>query len=147
MSSDEEMYGQIGSYRDIRRMFAKSTTKSADEEKIRLNRSITELIEDYEAEVNNGGIDQFFFNSTGDYALETVDALEKIQASKAAAILREACERFPEGKPPTSLATRRELMLATVSPESDAFHDLDERFFKYEENITELLRKYLAHDQ
>src|SRR5438045_3506378 len=43
-------------------------------------------IDALEREVNNGGFEQFFVNSSGDTAAETVAALEGIGASKAATL-------------------------------------------------------------
>ena len=39
-----------------------------------------------EGEVNNGGLDQFYFNSSGDHAITTPDALESIGASRSCPI-------------------------------------------------------------
>ena len=47
---------------------------------------VVKLVEDFEAEVNNGGFDQFFFNSRGDFSIESLEALELIKANKTAAI-------------------------------------------------------------
>jgi len=95
---------------------------------------VVKLVEDFEAEVNNGGFDQFFFNSTGDFSIETLEALELIKANKTAAILREACNRFPSGIPPSDRTVRANLMSATVSPNSSEFDSLDERFYAYDED-------------
>ena len=35
------------------------------------------LISEFEAEVNNGGFDQYFINSSGKYASETIECLKK----------------------------------------------------------------------
>jgi hypothetical protein len=43
---------------------------------------IEELVSNLEAEINNGGFDQYFFNSTGDRTAETIRALELIGAKK-----------------------------------------------------------------
>ena len=39
-------------------------------------------IEMLEGQVNNGGFDQYFFNSSGEYAHETLTALKEIKAPK-----------------------------------------------------------------
>ena len=36
-----------------------------------------------ETEVNNGGFDQYFFNTSGDYATDTVESLRRIGSSEA----------------------------------------------------------------
>jgi hypothetical protein len=53
----------------------------------------------FEGEVLNGGLDQFFCNSTGDRTFPTIEALEKIGAIACASILKKACECFPDARP------------------------------------------------
>jgi hypothetical protein len=133
----------IGSYKEVRQRLLGLTRKTARRVKIALTSvNVIKLVDEFEAEVNNGGIDQFFFNSTGDYALETVQALEIVKANKTAEILREACDRFPDGSPPTDIYIRRNLMLSTVNPNADEFDELDKRFFEYEDNLYKLLDEY-----
>jgi hypothetical protein len=51
-------------------------------------------------EIELGGLDAFYYNSAGDEAVLTVDALEVVGATQAASILREANALFPGGSPP-----------------------------------------------
>lgn len=104
--------------------------------------AVIRLTEQLLAEVNNGGFDQYFFNSSGDNAEETIHALEIIGATKTAALLWQACLKFPGGMPPIDLSIRRRLMLESVSPESNEFDQLDEEFYLYEEKIGELLEQF-----
>ncbi len=55
-------------------------------------------------EVPNGGFNQFFYNTTGQYALETVEALRAIGAREPADILEQAVRLFEKevGRPATS---------------------------------------------
>jgi hypothetical protein len=48
-----------------------------------------------EREVNNGGFNQFFINSSGGHAHETVSSLKLVGAEKTASILQNAIEQFP----------------------------------------------------
>jgi hypothetical protein len=96
------------------------------------------LNQSLEREVNNGGFDQFFFNSSGNFAHETVDSLEAIGAKKTADLLREAIDAFPESRVPKDREERGNLMLDEVSPESDRWHELDQRFYAYDEPLTDL---------
>ena len=101
---------------------------------------IQRLIGRLEAEVNNGGFDQFFFNSAGDDAAPTIQALELIGATKTAAIVRRACRKFPGGMPPADRERRQELLLGVVSHgTSDAFEAEDEEFYVYEEDLSALV--------
>ena len=52
------------------------------------------LTQTLEAEINNGGFSQFFFNSGGNFTYETVDAFEAIGAVKTAEICRKAIASF-----------------------------------------------------
>ena len=94
------------------------------------------LNQNLEREGNNGGLHQFFFKSSGDHADETVRALEAIGASKTAGLLREAIEKFPNGKVPEDQDKRQVLMIDTMP--NDIFEELDERFFAYEDPLTDL---------
>ena len=94
------------------------------------------LNQNLEREGNNGGFHQFFFNSSGDHADETVRALEAIGASKTAGLLREAIEKFPNGEVQEDQDKRQVLMIDTMP--NDIFGELDERFFAYEDPLTDL---------
>ena len=94
------------------------------------------LNQNLEREVNNGGFHQFFFNSSGDHADETVGALEAIGALKTAELLRGAIGKFPDGKVPKDQDERQVLMLDTLP--NSIFGDVDEKFFAYEDPLTDL---------
>jgi hypothetical protein len=51
-------------------------------------------------EIELGGLDTFYYNSAGDEAAPTVDALEAVGATQAASALRAANALFPGGSPP-----------------------------------------------
>jgi hypothetical protein len=57
-------------------------------------------------EIELGGFSAFFYNSAGDYAADTVSALEAVGAVRASAALRAAMAKFPGGTPPTERELR-----------------------------------------
>lgn len=59
-------------------------------------------------EIENGGFEQFFFNTSGDWALETPDAFRAISAPDLADLVARAIREFPGGNPSRDLDTRRE---------------------------------------
>ncbi|HMO81211.1 MAG TPA: DMP19 family protein [Pyrinomonadaceae bacterium] len=139
----DNLHGMIDSYGEIRRKLASGTPRGLRRIELAMAPiDIVMLVECLEGEVNNGGFDQFFFNSSGDYAKETIDALKQIGAHQTAEIVQLACDRFPHGSPPIDISLRRTLMLETVSPDADAFIDLEERFYSYEEPISDLLEMF-----
>lgn len=100
--------------------------------------NIKQLIYDLEGEINNGGFDQFFFNSAGDQTQETIDALEKIGATHTAEIVKRAAAKFPNGMPSPDRGIRQE-QLDLVSPDSDAFEAEDKAFLEYVDDLESLV--------
>ncbi|MEL4428856.1 DMP19 family protein [Shewanella mangrovisoli] len=103
--------------------------------------TIKELVDELEAEINNGGLDQYFFNSAGDYTEETIQALVKIGAKHTAEIVKKAASKFPGGMPPKNRDARQEI-LENISPESDAFEEFDDEFLAYEDDLASLVSGY-----
>ena len=92
-------------------------------------------------EVMNGGFNAYFFNSAGNDAAATLDALEAIEANKTRELLIEACSKFPGGMPSTERFVRQE-ELEQVDPDIDLFENLDNAFFAYPDNLDGLLDAY-----
>ena len=77
----------------------------------------------YVAEVNNGGHDQFYSNSTGIVWPDALDAFEAIGVPDGAEIIRESAGRL--GGSPSREREERSRQLAELGPD---FEDLDARF-------------------
>ena len=100
-------------------------------------------IYDLEAEVNNGGFDQFFFNSAGDLANETAPALELVGAMKTADILRRALSAFENGSPSPNRQTRwRQMDQIPERQKEELWGKLDSEFYDYPDPITDLVFEY-----
>ena len=95
-----------------------------------------------EAEVNNGGFDQYFFNSSGNWAKYTLAALASVGAWHTAALFRKALAVFPDGQPSDDRAIRWQQMDRIA--DSQIFSELDQAFYKEEDDLTELLYKYIT---
>lgn len=64
-----------------------------------------------EREVYNGGMHQFFWNSSGAYYAEALHGLQELGAMRSHALLVAACrEFFPDREPPCDTAARREIL-------------------------------------
>jgi Domain of unknown function (DUF4375) len=94
--------------------------------------------QELEREINNGGFEQYFSNSAGSYAHETVDYLNAIGASRTAAILRDANHQFPDGVVPSLADTRRQLISDLWPDGNSLWEELDTRFFAYEDDLNGL---------
>lgn len=93
-------------------------------------------------EVNNGGIHQFFFNPSGEFASETVPALENVQMPHAASLLKRALTAFPD--PAKDHRTRaRQLVSLPKSVQYELFNELTGQFFDSAENAYVLQADYV----
>lgn len=90
-----------------------------------------------EAEVNNGGFDQYYFNSAGDLAVPTVDALRIIGASRTASLLAAANSEFPNLVPPANRDARQRAL--DEIRDSARFGALATEFYQGLEDLTALL--------
>lgn len=102
---------------------------------------VVDLIDALEGEVNNGGFHQYFYNSAGDKAAETVQALEVVGAFAMADIVKRATQKFPYGMPPKNRFERQDILLGAY-PSAAAFRELDEEFYKYPDDLAALVTKY-----
>ena len=101
------------------------------------------FVENVEKEVNNGGFNQFFWNSSGDYAHESLAALEVIGAKKTAAIVRRAIAQWPQQTVPKDKTEREELLEQIQGKAEAVWGKCEEEFFAYEEDISQLLIEYV----
>jgi hypothetical protein len=116
-----------------------------------------ELLNEYEkyvifinmldAQVNNGGFDQYFFNSSGENAHETLIALEKINAPKTAKLLTDAISVFPKLPIPKDTNVRRKLMDNLSDKISNTWDELDNQFYKSQEHIGGLVINYVRENK
>lgn len=105
-----------------------------------------------EGEVYNGGFDQYFHNSSGDYYFLALDGLVEIEAMQSAHILREAASvLFGSGGPPDNQAERWQINNSTTRRLADlvARHHrsakleiLDKRFCDNPDQIVDRLAAY-----
>ncbi len=100
-----------------------------------------------EREVNNGGFEQFFWNSSGDTAHETVEALQAIGANNAASIVREAIACFPGGSVPASRDEREGVLSSLGEAPRGKWSELDGRFCEYPDDRAALMRGFAAKNR
>lgn len=120
-----------------------SVQTEADFERLSPQQKVGLLIYVLEAQVNNGGFHQFFFNSSGYYTRETIDALERIGADITATLLKRAVAiAYPSGFPDDpNLHDQR---LDDFEEISGPLDELDTRFYEYEDDLIALMNAFLA---
>ncbi len=97
----------------------------------------------FDKEVGNGSFDQFFFNSAGNEAHETVEALQTIGAAKTAALLQTAIAVWPDQTVPKDWETRRNVIEVIEAEVEDTWNNCTRKFYRGKESISELLCKYV----
>jgi hypothetical protein len=99
-----------------------------------------------EREINNGGFHQFFLNSSGDFATETILSLTVIGAVHTVPILQEAIDQFPQGHVPKDQTERQNLIEKIEDEASEIWNKLDQRFFEYQDNLNQLNMNYVREN-
>jgi len=100
-----------------------------------------------EREVNNGGFNQCFINSSGDYAHETILSLMAIGANKTASILQEAIDQFPNKKVPKDKDEREEIVEQIEGTANEVWEELDKKFMEYEDDLNALNIAYIRKNK
>ena len=97
----------------------------------------------FDGEVNNGGLSQFFFNSSGDEWPAAAAGLEAMGAKERLAILREAVARFGKDGPSTNRAARMSQLSTVARADDDAFSKLDTRYYQIAEVLDVTMSRYV----
>lgn len=97
-----------------------------------------------ESQVNNGGFLQYFESWDGDSAEYARLALRAVQAKACAEIVERALRTVSDSPLPTSQSEREEIMGNVSDTIRDQLDDLDEQFFTYPDNLTDLLFEFVA---
>ncbi|WP_048690036.1 DMP19 family protein [Catenovulum maritimum] len=95
-----------------------------------------------EAEVNNGGFHQYFWNSAGDNANLALLSLNKIGAIKTAELLKQAIEIAFSGSLPLIREDRQNQLEVDEYTKIEALGDLDDSFYEYTEDFHKMLNEY-----
>ena len=105
--------------------------KHVENEKVVPSANVSEL----ESEVNNGGLSQYFFNSSGQNCFETLRMLKRTGKIKTAAILEAAIKTInPNNLPENELIEklrRRQVIELDDDKVNAKLDSLDNEFYKY----------------
>jgi len=99
--------------------------------------------QELEREVNNGGFEQYFENSSGMYANDTITTLELVGANTTANILRSAIDFFPDKQVPIDQDERVEMVSTMDESVAERWEELDQQFFNYEDNLNSLNMEFV----
>ncbi|HZZ73532.1 MAG TPA: DMP19 family protein [Pirellulales bacterium] len=99
-----------------------------------------------EGEVNNGGFDQYYFNTAGDHALDAVKSLQAIGANHTAELVKAVNGLFGSGGPPSVREERQEQLRALRDPVAEKMAEADQEFSKDRDNLEELLTAFVSQN-
>jgi hypothetical protein len=102
---------------------------------------VVELVRVLDAEVCNGGFNQYFFGSAGDRTDATLEALAAIGALGSMAVMANVCSLFPGGFPAADQAERRR-QLDAIDPDSELFAAHDAQFQESGEDLAALAKAW-----
>jgi hypothetical protein len=102
------------------------------------------LVWSLQGEVSNGSFDQFYYNSSGDFASETVSALERIGAKQTAALILEGNGLFPTQPVPSDRKQRIAELDNFTESVIDTWDRLERVFYSDPDKLDELLVAYLV---
>lgn len=97
----------------------------------------------YQAEVYNGGHDQFFYNTTGIVWKDTLESLRILGDQTTLSIFLEALSLFENGSP-SLIEEERQLQLEELEGKNVDFEELDDRFYeeaRLDEKIIQYIKK------
>jgi hypothetical protein len=101
------------------------------------------LNQNFEKEINNGGLNQFFYNSSGEFSFETIQSLKEINAVHTATILEEAICQFPNNNVPKDRNLRDEIIEEIEDIANDIWEELDSKLYENEDNLSDLNLTYI----
>ena len=126
----ESIHGKIGTYEEL-----KKELKNQPNVYSKPRANISQL----ESEVNNGGLNQYFFNSSGENCFATLKLLERKKKTYTASILRTAISLInPENLSEEELIEKirnREVDLLDDDEVNQKLDSLDQLFYQYDGDL------------
>ena len=145
----DTLIGNGEAYRAVEPMFWNVSVYDGEEKYLQDLKSFSPeqryvfAITSYESEVNNGGHDQFYFNSSGLVWQDAMNGFKELGLTEYYDVIDESAKRLG-GNPSKDRIERQEQLekLKPVTEGGTAFDDLDDKFYKLSE--TQPLDKALA---
>lgn len=100
-------------------------------------------IDIFESEINNDGLYGFFYNTSGEFAHEVLQAFVSVKAFKTSSILDKALRIFSEIPVPKDIILRRQFMDKLEIQDLETWSNLELDLVNYKENIVSLVIDYI----
>lgn len=102
------------------------------------------FIDIFESEINRNGLFGFFYNSSGEYAHEVLQAFQEIKANGSSEVINRAIQVFKTLPVSKDILRRREQISKLKQKELDIWSQLECQLIESKENIIKLLINYIA---
>lgn len=100
-------------------------------------------IDIFESEINNKGLYGFFYNTSGEYAHEVLQAFIDINANETAHVLDKALRIFPELPVPKDIFLRRQCVGKLNVLDLEFWSHLEQDLVNSNEAIVDLITNYI----
>jgi hypothetical protein len=94
-------------------------------------------------ELDNGGFEQFFYNSSGDIADEVIAGFVRLGSPEHAGVVRQALAFFGPNGATANQSARRDMLQRTSKADKDAFFEPLSQKLYGESRLWPLYRQYL----
>lgn len=101
-------------------------------------------IDIFESEINNNGLFGFFYNTSGEYAHEVLQAFQTIEAHETVEIIDKAIRVFETLPIPKDIITRRMMVQDLSNIKLEIWSELEFQLIESKENVIKLLITYIA---
>lgn len=116
----------------------------ADLKKLSFENQVYFVVKILIAEVFNGGFDQYFHNSSGDYYAETIQALKVLQAFESLKLLESAkAVLFGRLDVPAKQKLRFDILKNGTEANNIKLDELDHCFWEFPDHLEQKLRQFV----
>lgn len=156
IEESKEYYRKLKEYNPYRELWINLVKRESEngfdsltkEEKIYFSVNI------FDRELYNGGMDQFFWNSSGNFYAEVIEGLQILNAENSLSLLKQSAKiLFGEINPPRDRSLRwkalkqnSERLNATNPNWSNELEKIDNKYYTDPDNMDELLTKFAENN-
>jgi hypothetical protein len=150
MDQSREFYEKLKEYDPFSELWKSLVNRSVNDPKLESFSTAERLYFAtclFEGEVLNGGFDQYFYNSSGNFFTDAQAGLKEIGATHSSQLLEQAVTAaFGSDRPPTDRVERWNLMRARPDC-SQRLNELDRQFYEDSDDLFGRLRAYAENQR